>query len=105
MKQFDVYVNTDNDTNKTYPYFVDVQSGLLDSLNSRVVIPLTPARISGNNYPDNLCPIVKIQSKNYALLTHQITSVSTNILKKIECSIISSRDNVIRAIDFLVTGI
>lgn len=105
MKQFDVYVNTDKDTNKTYPYFVDVQSGLLDTLNSRVVIPLTPASKPDKGYPANLCPIIEIKSNNYALLTHQLTSVSTTFLKKNEGSIVPNRDEIIGAIDFLITGI
>ena len=42
MAQFDYYANTDKDTNTTYPFMVDVQDALLDGLNSRVVIPLTP---------------------------------------------------------------
>lgn len=105
MKQFDVFTNTDKDTNKTYPYFVDVQNGLLDTLNSRVVIPLTPASKSDKSYPENLCPIIKIKNKNYALLTHQLTSVSANFLKKNEGSLSSSRDKIVGAIDFLVTGI
>ncbi|WP_339673950.1 CcdB family protein [Dasania marina] len=105
MKQFDVYTNTDKETNKAYPYFVDVQNGLLNSLNSRVVIPLTPARKPGKNYPSNLCPIIKIQNKNYFLLTHQLASVSTSFLKKNEGSLASSRDDIVGAIDFLVTGI
>jgi len=41
MKQFDVYTNTDNDTNQAYPYFVDIQTEMLESLSSRVVIPIT----------------------------------------------------------------
>ena len=84
MSQFDLYVNTDKDTNRTYPYFVDVQNGLLDSLNTRVVIPLTPVSKADKMYPDNLCPIVKIKSKNFALLTHQLSSVSVSFLKKRE---------------------
>ena len=105
MDQFDLYVNTDKDTNKTYPYFVDIQNGLLDTLNSRVVIPLTPVSKSGKSYPDNLCPIVKIKNKNFALLTHQLTSVSVGFLKKKESSLTSSRDDIVAAIDFLVAGI
>ena len=105
MKQFDVYANMDKDTNKTYPYFVDIQNGLLDMLNSRVVIPLTPASKSDKSYPENLCPTVKIRNKKYALLTQQLTSVSANFLKKNEGSLSSSRDEIVGAIDFLVTGI
>ena len=105
MEQFDVYINTNKDTSKTYPYFVDIQNSLIDSLNSRVVIPLTPANTSDKSYPQNLCPLVKIRNKNYALLTHQLTSVSTNLLKKKEGSLSASRDDIVAAIDFLVTGI
>lgn len=105
MKQFDVYVNTDKGTNKTYPYFINIQTGLLDTLNSRVVIPLTPAGTSDKSFPNNLCPVIKIKHKDYAVLTHQITSVSASFLKIHECSITSYRDEIITAIDFLVTGI
>ncbi len=105
MHQFDVYANTDKDTNKTYPYFVDIQNNLLEILNSRVVIPLTPVSKSDKTFPKNLCPTIKIKNKNFALLTHQLTSVSTSFLKKKEGSLVSSRDDIVGAIDFLVTGI
>lgn len=105
MEQFDLYVNTDHDTNKIYPYFVDIQNALLDTLNSRVVIPLTPVRKSDKTYPKNLCPIIEIQNKKFALLTHQLTSVSVNFLKEKETSLAADRDDIVAAIDFLVTGI
>jgi toxin CcdB len=77
MAQFDYYANTDDDTNNTYPFFVDVQDALLDGLNSRVVIPLTPLPNLEKSYPKNLCPGITIEGKEYALLIHQMTSVST----------------------------
>ena len=104
MDQFDLYVNTDKDTNKTYPYFVDIQNSLLDTLNSRVVIPLTPISQSGT-YPEKLCPVIKIKNKPFALLTHQLTSIPISFLKEKETSLAFSRDAIITAIDFLVTGI
>ena len=54
MTQFDYYANTDKDTNNTYPFIVDVQNNLLDGLNSRMVIPLTPLFNLKNSYPKNL---------------------------------------------------
>ena len=30
MNQFDVYANADSDRNQAYPYFVDVQTELID---------------------------------------------------------------------------
>jgi toxin CcdB len=105
MAQFDLYVNTNKDTNRIYPYFVDIQNGLLDTLNSRVVIPLTPIGKSENTYPRNLCPIVKVGSKRFALLTHQLASISIDHLRKKETSLAASRDDIIAALDFLITGI
>lgn len=103
--QFDVYENTDKDTKKVYPYFVDIQTNLLDTLNSRAVIPLTPIKNVSKEYPKNLCPKITIDSKDFALLTHQITSVPISLLKRKAISAERYRIEIIDAIDFLVTGI
>jgi len=104
MKQYDLYKNTDPDSQTTYPYFVDVQTGLLEDLNSRVVIPIAPA-LDAKEFPKNLCPTVEINNKQFALLTHQITTVSSSFLESKEGSLLLNRDNIISALDFLLTGI
>ncbi|HAS8250728.1 TPA: plasmid maintenance protein CcdB, partial [Vibrio vulnificus] len=45
MSQFLLYQNNDKSTATAYPYFVDVQSEMLDTLNTRLVIPLTPVEM------------------------------------------------------------
>lgn len=45
MSQFTLYENKDKSSNKAYPYFVDVQNHLMNELNSRLVIPLTPTTL------------------------------------------------------------
>ena len=105
MAQFDYYANTDIDTNRTYPFIVDVQDALLDGLNSRVVIPLTPLSDLEKSYPKNLCPEITIEGKAYSLLTHQMASVSTRTLSHCEGSLAHIRSEIISAIDFLFTGI
>lgn len=104
MKQFDLYENTEPDSRRTYPFFVDVQTGLLEQLNSRVVIPMAPAK-NAVSFPKNLCPIVEIDNKQYALLTHQITTVSATFLAQRKGSLLLNRDEIISALDFLLTGI
>lgn len=104
MKQFDLYGNTDPDSNRTYPFFVDVQTGLLEQLNSRLVIPITPVK-NAKLFPENLCPVVKIVNKEYAPFTHQITTVSAYFLAKRDSSLLLKRDEIISALDFLLTGI
>jgi len=109
MTQFGLYANTDKNTNQAYPYFVDVQNTLLDGLNSRVVIPIVAFEKSKSArthlYPANLCPIVEIGRKKYVLMTHQMTSVPIQLLKSGEGSLAKYRDEIVAAIDFLVTGI
>jgi len=105
MPQFDYYANTDKDTKTTYPFIVDVQDAILDKLNSRVVIPLTPLSNLVKSYPKNLCPEITIEGKEYALLTHQMASVSTRTLSNCEGSLAHIRTEIISAIDFLITGI
>lgn len=104
MKQYDLYENTDSASQVTYPYFVDVQTGLLNDLNSRVVIPIAPA-LDAKSFPKNLCPIIDINNKQFALLTHQITTVSSSFLESKEGSLLLNRDDIISALDFLLTGI
>ena len=41
--QFDVYANKDRDTNKEFPYLLDIQSDTLKKLATRIVVPLTPS--------------------------------------------------------------
>ena len=105
MAQFDYYANTDEDTNRTYPFIVDVQDALLGGLNSRMVIPLTPLSNLEKSYPKNLCPEISIEGKEYSLLTHQMASVSTRTLSHCEGSLAHHRNEIISAIDFLFTGI
>jgi len=40
MAQFDVHRNLDARSRNTFPYLLDVQTGLLDVLSTRVVVPL-----------------------------------------------------------------
>jgi len=41
MSQFMVYRNSNPNSSKAYPYLLDVQSNLLESLDTRLVIPLS----------------------------------------------------------------
>lgn len=81
-----------------------MQADLLDDLNSRVVIPIAAVQ-DAKTFPKNLCPIVEIGDKSYALLTHQITTVPVSFLSCKEGSLVLNRTDIISALDFLLTGI
>ncbi|MDJ0806456.1 MAG: CcdB family protein [Gammaproteobacteria bacterium] len=105
MSQFAVYKNEDKTTRKIYPYFLNVQNDLLDELNSRVVIPFsTPGSIK-HREAKRLCPMIKIDDKEFVLLTHQITTVPESLLKTQVTQVAAFRSEIISAIDLLFTGI
>lgn len=105
MSQFSLYQNNDKSTSTAYPYFVDVQSELLDTLNTRLVIPLTPVESLDKKAPNHLCPVIHIDQGGFVVLTHQMTSVPTKILREPVNELSSFRNEIIAAIDFLITGI
>lgn len=105
MAQFALYENQNPDSRESYPFFVDVQNSLLDSLNSRLVVPLTSYRNLDESNISNLCPIITLHEERFVVLTHQMTNVPTSALKVAVTSLDYLRDDIIAAIDFLVTGI
>jgi len=104
MDQLSVSINADDDNRKIYPYFVDVQTELLNALNSRVVIPLTNAKPK-QNLPANICPKITINGEQFYLLTYQITTVASSFLKEKEGSFVIKREAIINAVDFIFSGI
>ncbi|GGK50372.1 CcdB family protein [Aliivibrio fischeri] len=105
MSQFTLYKNKDKSSTKTYPYFVDVQSDLLDNLNTRLVIPLTPIELLDKKAPSHLCPTIHIDEGDFVMLTQQMTSVPVKILTDPVNELSTFRNEIIAAIDFLITGI
>jgi toxin CcdB len=105
MSQFTLYKNEEKSSKKTYPYFVDVQSDLLDNLNSRLVIPLSPYSAVNKTNAQKLCPVIQLDEEKFVLLTHQMTTVPRATLKTEIMSIESYRYEIIDAIDMLTSGI
>jgi len=105
MNPYYLYKNDNKSSKKIYPFIVDVQSDLLEDLNSRVVIPLSLDKETNNTNAKNLCPVFDIEGKNYILLTHQMTSVPASLLKKNAGSLKKYRYEILGAIDILLTGI
>ena len=105
MSQFSLYQNNDKSTATAYPYFVDVQSEMLDTLNTRLVLPLTSVEMLEKKAPTHLCPVIHIDEGDFVILTHQMASVPTKILRDPVNDLSTFRNEIIAAIDFLITGI
>jgi toxin CcdB len=104
MGRFSIYQNTDDST-KTTPYILDVQTDLLSGLNTRIVIPL---RKSGQyqhlHSAQDLMPNFAIQGKNFILDTPRMVAVPSKYPKKEVGNLRDQQHIVIAAIDRLFHG-
>lgn len=104
MARFDVYANPGKQAGST-PYLVDVQSDLLDGLDSRVVIPLRSlAQFPNVKVPARLTPIINIDGTDYLLETPKMGAVPKRVLKKALVSLADESERITGALDFLFQG-
>lgn len=104
MAQFSVYRNKNARTRATFPYLVDVQSDLLDPLNTRVVIPMTKAAALTRKPVSHLTPEVSFNGDRYVLMTPQLAGVGRAELGAHAGTLVDERQIILAAIDFLLTG-
>ena len=105
MAQFDVYRNPSSKTNKAYPFLVDVQNSVIDQLATRLVVPLTKNKTTNSLYMKNLTPEIEFEGETYLFVTQQLSSLPEDVLKDCIGSLEQSRELLIGAIDFAITGI
>jgi len=104
MAQFDVYSNMNQNTKNIYPYIMDVQSSLLDGIETRLVIPLIPKVQLSEKPIRNLIPCITINNNEYYVLTPQLASINKKHLGKYVENCKNERNAIISSIDFLITG-
>lgn len=104
MGQFGICANTDNETKNEYPFLLDVQSPLLEDIDTRMVIPLV--LMSNRKYKaiTKLTPIIEVKGKEYIALTPQLAGIPKRLLGPEIANISSIRFDIIAAIDLLITG-
>ena len=100
MAQFDVYENLNPRTKKEIPFLLDIQNDILKNLSTRVVVPLVlnmkPAKI--------LNPQFKINDLTVTMSSAELAGISVEHLSSTVCSIKDKRDEIISAVDFMITG-
>ncbi len=105
MAQFDVYKNPSKQTQKTYPYILDVQHSLIESLATRIVVPLGDAKLFKNEELKGLTPRIEFDGENLLVLMPQISSINAKLLKAPVGTLLHLRDEIIAALDLVITGI
>jgi toxin CcdB len=101
--QFDVYANKDRDTNKEFPYLLDIQSDTLKKLATRIVVPLTPSSMI--KFPVKTLHLgITIKGKKYIALFDELASYSAEELTKPVQNIGDYRAEIFEAMDLIIQG-
>lgn len=97
MARFDIF-----DGAKGKGFLLDCQADFLSDLESRVVVPLLPAV----NLPiaTRLNPIFEIDQARYVMATHLIFAIPNNRLGAAVANVAQQRDEIMSALDMLLTG-
>lgn len=101
MKQYDVYSFEQG----TFPYVLNMQSHLLDTYNTTVVIPLWYEKDINNEHEKRLKPLIHINDCNLIMNTTDIAAVPVSLLGHKITNIKSEyRYTITNALDFLFSG-
>ncbi|MBO6797482.1 CcdB family protein [Maricaulis sp.] len=101
MARFDLYETRSSRT----PYLLDVQSGLLDSLTTRVVLPVLPRNTIQGAVIPRLNPTIMIAQQPCIVMTQNMATVPAEKLRKRLTNVEAEhRDQITAAIDFLFQG-
>ncbi len=104
MARFTVYRNKIPASKTVFPYLVDVQSDLLGTMETRVVIPLTKAPALTKRPVSQLTPAIQFQDEFYVLMTPHLAGIACRELGPPVGTVEGWRDTVISAVDFLLSG-
>ena len=105
MPQFAVYRNRNPASRTRFPLLLDIQSDLLETLATRVVVPLAPASAARARSMRTLTPILKFQGKEFMMLTPQVAGIPARELGPIAGDLASDQNKIIAAVDFLLSGV
>ena len=103
--QYDVYDNPSPRMRDQYPYVVDVQSDLLGSLATRMVVPLALTTLAAHDLPRQLCPVIAVKGKNLMLVAFEAAPLGRRLLKNKLASVKHRASDIIAAMDAVVSGV
>ncbi|WP_456403373.1 CcdB family protein [Hydrogenimonas sp.] len=100
MAQFDVYENRNPKSRKQVPFFLNIQNDLHEGLATRIVVPL----VKDLEPITHLNPVFTVNGKDVVMVTQEMATVPMELCKMKVASLANKRDEIVAAIDFLVTG-
>jgi toxin CcdB len=104
MAQFTVYRNKSARSKAVFPFLVDVQSDLLEDLQTRVVVPLCKAAALNKRPLTQLTPILQFEDDHYVLMTPELAGIARADLGATAGSLAGFRELILATMDFLTVG-
>jgi toxin CcdB len=86
------------------PYLLDVQADLLSELDTRVVVPLIRADAFGRRV-NRLHPEFHVADQRLVMATHLIAALRRSMLGPKVASLQAQYDEIVAAVDVLLSGI
>lgn len=87
------------------PYETDIQSGLIDALPTRLVLPLSRVGARQAQLPRNLCPVVEVDGEPLALMPHLAAPVDKRLLRRAVLALTHRAHEINAALDAVTTGV
>lgn len=104
MAQFHVHRNLDRASRERFPFLLDVQSDLLESLATRVVVPLGEID-PGRPAVTGLMPVFEVDGRPMVMRTSEITGIARRIVGEPVASLEHRRHEIVAALDVLISGV
>ena len=105
MAQFDVYVHPTPAARVGFPYLVELQSGHLRHLSTRLTMPLQRLSRAPEGMPRRLAQTVTIEGESLYLAAHQCAALPASLLRKPVGSLADQRAVVLDALDAVISGV
>jgi toxin CcdB len=101
--QYDICKNPDNASRARVPYLVVLQSDLLSPLETAVVAPVMPERLS--NSITKLNPVISINGTTYRVSMQDLAGIPRKRLGAVVANAGQQHLDFVAAVDLLFTGI
>jgi CcdB protein. len=105
MAQFFAYRNLNAANRATIPLLLDVQSGLIATLDTCVVVPLYTEAAMKGKVLKTLTPVLAIDGKRHVMVTPQLAGIPRKLLGAPVADLSAHRADIMAALDMLVSGI
>lgn len=104
MTAYSVFQNPNPRTNTAVPFLLDVQSELLSTLGTRVVVPLYRPVTADVQAMSRLTPVVQFQGQSLVVMVPELAGIARRELGPLSGELVSARADILQAIDLLLTG-